>query len=103
MTIARLDAAAVDAALADLPGWARVGGELRASWRFASFAAAVAFTNALAELAEAQQHHPEWRVAYRRVDVATTTHDAGGLTRRDLELARAVSALARRADAEFAS
>ncbi|MCB9877889.1 MAG: 4a-hydroxytetrahydrobiopterin dehydratase [Planctomycetes bacterium] len=103
MTVERLDAAAVHAALADLPGWSRVGEELRASWRFRSFAAAVAFTAALAELAEAQQHHPEWRVAYRRVDVATTTHDAGGLSRRDVELARAVSELARHADAEPAS
>lgn len=103
MTATRLENAAIDAALAELPGWSRVGDELRASWRFASFAAAVAFTNAMAELAEARQHHPEWRVAYRRVDVATTTHDVGGLSDRDVGLAQQVSALAARVGAERAS
>ena len=89
-----LPAARVDAALAALPGWARVGDELRCSYRFATFVAAVRFTTRLADVAEELGHHPEWRVAYRRVDVATTTHDSGGLTQLDVELARRTAALA---------
>lgn len=85
--------AALQQVLADLPGWRRQGVRLCIGYRFPSFRAAVAFTQQLAELAEAQQHHPEWTVQYRFVDVSTTTHDAGGLTLRDVELARAVTAL----------
>ena len=88
-----LSEAALQQALAALPGWRRQGAWLCASYRFASFRAAVAFTQQLAELAEAQQHHPEWTVTYRFVDVRTTTHDAGGLTMRDVELARAITVL----------
>jgi len=76
--------------LAELPAWREVGNELRACWRFGDFAAAVAFTMRLAALAEQQDHHPEWTVRYRRVEVVTTTHDAGGLTERDARLARAI-------------
>jgi 4a-hydroxytetrahydrobiopterin dehydratase len=89
-----LSEAALQQALAALPGWRRQGAWLCVGYRFPSFRAAVAFTQQLAELAEAQQHHPEWTVTYRFVDVRTTTHDAGGLTMRDVELARAITVLA---------
>lgn len=85
-----LSPAELQALLAGLPAWRQSGKELRACWRFADFAAAVAFTMRLAELAEQQDHHPEWTVRYRWVEVMTTTHDAGGLTERDAQLARAV-------------
>ncbi len=87
-------AAEIDAALAALPGWTRHGDELRASYRFATFAAAVAFTQRVAVAAEQANHHPEWTVRYRLVDVVTTTHDSGGVTQLDLALARTVHALA---------
>lgn len=93
----RLDAAEVDAELGALPGWSRDGDALRCELEFASFAAAVAFTNRVAEVAEQLDHHPEWTVRYRRVALCTTTHDAGGLTRRDVDLARRLDELARRA------
>jgi 4a-hydroxytetrahydrobiopterin dehydratase len=92
----RLTDLALQQALAGLPGWRRQGARLCIGYRFASFRAAVAFTQQLAELAEAQQHHPEWTVTYRFVDLSTTTHDAGGLTGRDVELARAIAELAAR-------
>lgn len=85
-----LSPAELQALLAGLPAWRLTGKELRACWRFADFGAAVAFTMRLAELAEQHDHHPEWTVRYRRVEVMTTTHDVGGLTQRDAQLARAV-------------
>lgn len=60
---------------------------------FADFKQAWAFMNKVAELAEAQQHHPDWSNIYNRVRIALTTHDAGGLTEKDLILARAINAL----------
>jgi 4a-hydroxytetrahydrobiopterin dehydratase len=89
-----LSEAALQQALVALPGWRRRGPWLGIGYRFASFRGAVAFTQQLAELADSQRHHPEWTVTYRFVDVRTTTHDAGGLTARDVELARAISELA---------
>jgi pterin-4a-carbinolamine dehydratase/cephalosporin hydroxylase len=90
----RLAASEIDAALAQLPGWRRVGDGLCARYRFATFAAAVAFTQRLAAAAEELGHHPQWTVRYRVVDVVTTTHDAGGLTALDVELAARAGSLA---------
>ena len=84
----------IAAALAVLPGWRSHDGGLGVSYRFATFAAAVAFTQEIAEAAAAADHHPEWTVRYRVVDVATTTHDSGGITALDLDLARTIHTLA---------
>lgn len=88
----------VEQALAGLPGWRRDGDWLRCSYRFPAFAAAVAWTQQVAEAADELDHHPEWTVRYRVVDVATSTHDTGGLTQRDLDLARAIADLAAAGD-----
>lgn len=84
----------IERALAGLAGWARVGHALKARYLLPSFVDAVAFTNRIAEVAERLGHHPEWTVAYRRVDVSTTTHDAGGLTGLDVQLAAELVGLA---------
>lgn len=84
----------IASALASLPGWRRDHEELGVSYRFPKFEAAVAFTLEIAEAAAAADHHPEWTVRYRVVDVATTTHDSGGITNLDLELARRIHTLA---------
>lgn len=84
----------VAAALQELPGWREVDDELRVSYQLPTFAAAVDFTVEVARLADQLVHHPEWRVAYRRVDVLTTTHDAGGLSELDFALARRIVELA---------
>jgi 4a-hydroxytetrahydrobiopterin dehydratase len=97
MAIARATPAEIDAWLATLPAWRQVGDELRAAWRFPTFAAAVAFTQRLAIVAEQQDHHPEWTVRSRLVEVSTTTHDADGISVRDERLARAGDELARAA------
>ncbi|MFN3243705.1 MAG: 4a-hydroxytetrahydrobiopterin dehydratase [Planctomycetota bacterium] len=92
----------VDAALASLRGWARLGEQLTARYVLPTFAEAVAFTTKIATVADQQNHHPEWRVAYRDVELLTTTHDAGGLTRLDLELAERIAAIADECGAEAA-
>jgi 4a-hydroxytetrahydrobiopterin dehydratase len=95
MTI--LDDPDLSLALAGLgPGWRHERGALRRGWRFADFAGALAFVNALGALAEEANHHPDLELGWGRVAVAWTTHDAGGVTRRDVELASACDALAAR-------
>ena len=63
-------------------------------WTFKNFLQAMAFMNAVAEVAERMDHHPEWSNVYNRVKVRLTTHDAGGLTHLDFELARAMDRVA---------
>lgn len=80
------------AALARLPGWALVPGRdaIRKEFRFAGFSAAFGFMARVALAAEKLDHHPEWSNVYNRVDIVLSTHDAGGLTARDLALAQAI-------------
>ena len=79
------------AARLDLVRWRREGAELVREWRCADFAAAMAFANRVAALAEAVDHHPDIRVhGYNRVRLSVTSHSAGGLTERDFGFARRV-------------
>ncbi len=66
---------------------------IRRSFRFRDFSEAFGFMARVALLAEAQDHHPEWSNVYNRVEIALTTHDADGLSERDLRLAAAIDAL----------
>lgn len=81
------------AALAELPGWSlRADGlAIERSLRFADFAEAFAFMTRIAIHAEKTDHHPEWFNVYNRVDVTLTTHDAGGVSDRDIRLARLIN------------
>ncbi len=63
------------------------------SFTFANFSEAFAFMTRVALLAEVADHHPEWSNVYNRVDILLTTHDAGGLSERDIEMAEAIDAL----------
>ena len=81
-------------ALSGLPRWRLQDGKLHRAFRFADFAAAFAFMLRVAEVAESMNHHPEWFNVYATVEVWLTTHDAGGVSARDLELARAMDLLA---------
>ena len=94
MRVERLSDDAVTAALAGLAGWERVGETLEATFTLASFPAAVDAVVAIGERAEAMDHHPDLDVRYRRLRVVCTTHDAGGITALDVELATAVSEIA---------
>ena len=96
MAIARLSDAERDAALAELPGWTLRDDALaiQRSLRFADFNAAFGFMTRVAIEAEKADHHPEWFNVYNRVDITLTTHDAGGLSARDVALARFIDGLA---------
>lgn len=83
----RLDDDAIAAGLARLPGWERAGDELRKDFTCPSFPDAIAFVVRIGFLAERANHHPDLDVRWRTVTVALTTHDAGGLSALDLELA----------------
>jgi 4a-hydroxytetrahydrobiopterin dehydratase len=88
----RLDEAAVAQALRQTPGWELRGSEIRRTYRFRDFREALGFVNRVGELAEGAGHHPDIDLRYNAVTLALTTHDAGGLTARDFELARAIDA-----------
>ena len=78
------------AALAQLPGWSAADGRdaIIKTFRFADFNAAFGFMTRCALKAETLDHHPEWTNVYNRVEVLLSTHDADGVTERDLRLAR---------------
>ena len=90
----RLDPDEVAAALAGLPGWREAEGALRRRYAFKDFGEAFAFMTRCALMAEKVDHHPDWRNVWSRVDVALTTHDANGITALDVEMAKAMDALA---------
>jgi 4a-hydroxytetrahydrobiopterin dehydratase len=79
--------------LAEAPGWQLVAGRLRRELRFGDFSRAFAFMTRVALLAEKRDHHPDWSNVYDRVTIDLWTHDADGITDRDLEFAQAVSRL----------
>ena len=72
----------------------QVGDErLKRQWQFSDFSEAFAFMTRVALLAESMQHHPNWSNVYNRVTIELTTHDLGGLSNLDVELARSIDAL----------
>lgn len=80
--------------LADLDGWTIEDGGLSQTFTFADFASAFGFMASAAIVAEKMNHHPEWSNVYNRVTVRLTTHDVGGISELDFELAARMSALA---------
>ncbi len=81
--------------LPELAGWAMAADRdaIEKSFKFDDFVAAFGFMTRVALLAEKADHHPEWSNVYNRVDIALTTHDADGLSMRDIDLARAIDEL----------
>jgi 4a-hydroxytetrahydrobiopterin dehydratase len=84
------------AALAELHGWVEVADRdaIRKTYHFASFVEAFGFMTKVALMAEKADHHPEWFNVYDRVEVILTTHDADGVTDRDIRMARAMDQIA---------
>jgi 4a-hydroxytetrahydrobiopterin dehydratase len=80
-------------ALTQLPGWKRAGAFISKEFTFADFSQAWGFMCRVALLAEKQEHHPEWRNVWNKVEISLTTHDASGLSARDFDLARAIDRL----------
>lgn len=91
--VAKLEAAEVTAALATLPRWSLREGKLRCERRFVDFNEAWGFMSRVALLAEKMDHHPEWSNVWNRVTIDLTTHDSGGITRLDVELAGKIDKL----------
>jgi len=96
MAIARLSDQEIAAALARLPGWSRVEGRsaIVKKFQFADFNAAFGFMARVALAAEKQDHHPEWANVWNRVEITLSTHDAGGVSARDVKLAETIEAIA---------
>jgi 4a-hydroxytetrahydrobiopterin dehydratase len=90
--MSRLDDPGIAQALRQTPGWERAGTEIRRTYRFGDFREALAFVDRVGELAERAGHHPDIDIRYNAVTLALTTHDAGGLSAKDFELARAIDA-----------
>lgn len=98
MTVAKLAEQEIAAALAQLPGWSRVDGRsaIAKKFQFADFNAAWGFMCRVALAAEKQDHHPEWCNVWNRVEITLSTHDAGGLSARDVKLAETIEKIAAR-------
>lgn len=93
------DGAWLLSALASLPGWSLddEGRRIHRTFRFENYYQTMAFVNAVAYLAHESNHHPDLSVHYNRCDVSFSTHDAGGVTEKDLAAAAAVDRLVRQA------
>ena len=94
--VERLSAEARKSALNGLPGWSEVTGReaIAKTFTFKDFNEAFGFMTRAALVAEKSDHHPEWRNVYKTVEVVLATHDAGGVTKLDIELATAMNAIA---------
>jgi 4a-hydroxytetrahydrobiopterin dehydratase len=94
--IEKLTGAARVVALKELKGWAEVTGRdaIKKSFQFKDFNQAWGFMSKVALLAEKMDHHPEWFNVYNKVEITLSTHDAGGLSARDIKLALAIDNLA---------
>ena len=91
----KLDENEIKRRLEGLPFWTVRDGKLHREYRFADFVTAFGFMTSVALVAEAMNHHPEWFNVYKTVEVTLSTHDAGGLTEPDINLAEAMVRLAR--------
>lgn len=90
----QLSEAEIGEALASLPAWSRQGDAITRTLRFDDFVSAFSFMTRVAILAEKANHHPEWSNVYATVEIRLTTHDAGGLSQLDIDLAHRIDAVA---------
>jgi 4a-hydroxytetrahydrobiopterin dehydratase len=92
----RLTAPIRKSILSELGGWTEVAGRdaIAKTFSFKDFNEAFGFMSRVALVAEKHDHHPEWRNVYKTVEVVLSTHDAGGLTMKDIELAKAMNSIA---------
>lgn len=90
----RLSDIGIQRELGGLPGWSRRGDSLTKTFRFATFPAGITFLTRVADVAESMNHHPDIDVRHTRLTFTLSTHDAGGITARDLTLAKEIERLA---------
>ena len=91
----KLDRQQVAEQMQRLPEWTLQGDQIERQLTFQDFVDAMIFVNKLAEVAEELGHHPDIRIVYNRVNLALSTHDAGGLTQKDFQLAQRIDSLAK--------
>ena len=92
----KLTDAQITAGLVPLPGWKVQNAKLHREYKFPDFAHAFGFMATAAPLIEKMNHHPEWANVYNRVTVDLNTHDAGGITQKDLDLAALLEGIAKK-------
>ncbi len=92
--MAKMTPGAVRRRLAGLRGWRQAGDAIEKQYTFQDFKAAMFFVNVVAGLAERAGHHPDITINYNRVTLSLSTHDAGGITGKDFDLARRIEAVA---------
>ncbi|MGP1272756.1 MAG: 4a-hydroxytetrahydrobiopterin dehydratase [Phycisphaerales bacterium] len=92
--MAKLSESEIKSALQALPDWSEVGGELQRTFQFDDFVASMSFVQRVADYAERAQHHPDILIRYNKVTLTVSTHDAGGITPKDTELARVADSYA---------
>jgi len=95
MPISSLSESELSTALAELTGWTlrEDGLAIERRFKFRDFSVAFAFMTRVALLAEKADHHPEWSNVYNRLEITLTTHDAGGLSQRDVAMAKAIDGI----------
>ena len=86
--------AQIEEALESLPGWSQEGEAIVRTYEFADFRSALGFMNRAAGPVEEMDHHPEWTNVYNRVDIRLSSHDVGGVTSRDIQLANVLERVA---------
>jgi 4a-hydroxytetrahydrobiopterin dehydratase len=84
----------IQRALGKLPGWSRRAGVISKTFTMPTFPAGIAFVARIADAAEAVQHHPDIDIRYTKITIALSTHDSGGLTQKDIDLALAIEGMA---------
>ena len=92
----KLPKAVISATLRNLPGWTVVAGKLHREYQFPDFIHAFGFMATAAIAIEKMNHHPEWSNVYSKVNVDLTTHDSGGITQKDVDLAMTLEGLAKK-------
>lgn len=91
--IPRFNPTEISEQMENLPGWTIENQQLRRTYQFKNFVEAIDFVNRLVEPAETAGHHPDIAISYNKVTLSLTTHDAGGLTQQDFDLAKIISEL----------
>jgi 4a-hydroxytetrahydrobiopterin dehydratase len=92
----KLNAVQIKSALGKISAWKKKAAVIFRTFQFKDFPAAIKFVNAVAKIAEKAQHHPDIDIRWNKVTLALTTHDAGGLTDKDFELAKKFDGLSLR-------
>jgi 4a-hydroxytetrahydrobiopterin dehydratase len=88
MFMKKSTSAQIKMSLATVPNWKKKGDAILRTFQFKDFPAAIKFVNALAKLAEKANHHPDIDIRWNKVTLTLSTHDAGGLTEKDFDLAK---------------